>query len=123
MTGDGKNSQHVYDQGTPKQKQQHRSGLKRDHTDSALPGKGQHGRWPEQDSGQHSKKKKKKRCGRFVREMAESQAAERDNKVELGFNANLKQFEKSQRDKGVFQNTKKRATVYTVSGALAYESK
>lgn len=74
---------------------------------------------PDNNVGQ---KKKKKRCGRFVRELAETEAAERDNKVELGFNANLKQFEKSQRDKGVFQNQRKRSTVYTVSGALAHDN-
>jgi hypothetical protein len=77
-------------------KQPHRfSGQKRNHCGGAVPGKGQHsqpGKLSNQDCG-GSQKKKKKRCGRFVRELAESAAAERDNKIELGFNANLKQFE------------------------------
>lgn len=109
VIGDGKKPQNVSHQGAYRQ----HSGQKRDHCGSALPGTLQ---IQETAGGQ---RRKKKRCGRFVRELEESAAAERDNKVELGFNANLKQFEKSQRDKGVFQNRRKRATVYTVSGGLA----
>ena len=59
----------------------------------------------------------KKRGGRMARELAATDAANRDGMVELGFNAHLKQFEKSQREKGVFKNRQKaRPSVYTVSG-------
>ena len=120
LTGDSKKHHHISDQGVPKHQQQHRPcGLERDH--SALQGQGQHDRLSEQDGAELRRKKKKRRGGRLVRELAESQAAERDSQIELGFNANLKRFERSQRDKGVFQNLKKRSTVYTVSGALAHD--
>lgn len=112
--GDGKKGKHVPQQGAQRQQQRHGG---HDHAGGAVPGRAQHGRLPEQDGGG-----KKKRAGRFVRELDESAAADRDNKVELGFNANLKQFEKTQRDKGVFQNRKKRATVYTISGGLAHDT-
>lgn len=59
----------------------------------------------------------KRRGGRLERELAESDAADRGGMVELGFNAHLKQFEKSQREKGIFKNRQKaRPSVYTVSG-------
>eukprot|EP00892_Ulva_mutabilis_P002232 jgi/Ulvmu1/12009/UM083_0022.1 len=59
----------------------------------------------------------KKRGGRLVRELAATDAADKDGMVELGFNAHLKYFEKVQREKGVFKNRQKpRPSVYTVSG-------
>lgn len=59
----------------------------------------------------------KRRGGRLERELAETDAAGRGGMIELGFNAHLKQFEKSQREKGIFKNRQKaRPSVYTVSG-------
>lgn len=64
----------------------------------------------------------KRRGGRLERELAETDAAGRDGMVELGFNAHLKQFEKSQREKGIFKNRQKaRPSVYTVSGILQHD--